>query len=260
MKKNYLSSTKLYNANIITGFFTRKNGLSKNNFKSLNCSYSSGDTNDNVAKNIVIAKEKINLSKTNTKILNQIHSNKVIFINKLNYDKSYKADGIITTDKNISLAILTDDCCPIFIFYKDCSFICCLHAGWKGCYSNIISKAFKKIEKIQSNKNNINVIIGPCLSKENFEVEEDFKKKFVKKDKINESFFLDTSNTTIKNKKLFDMRAMIKHQIVDIGIKNVEDVDLDTYSNKELFFSHRRSTHLGNLPTGRMINIIGFNN
>ena len=41
---------------------------------------------------------------------------------------------------------------------------------------------------------------------------------------------------------------------------NIEEIDKDTYSNKKLFFSHRRSTHLQNLPTGRMINIIGFNN
>ena len=42
-------------------------------------------------------------------------------------------------------------------------------------------------------------------------------------------------------------------------IKNVTNIDIDTYENKELFFSHRRSTHNNQLPTGRMINIIGFN-
>ena len=39
----------------------------------------------------------------------------------------------------------------------------------------------------------------------------------------------------------------------------IDDVDIDTYENKDLFFSHRRSAHLNQLPTGRMINIIGFN-
>ena len=42
------------------------------------------------------------------------------------------------------------------------------------------------------------------------------------------------------------------------NINDIEDINKDTYSNVELFFSHRRSTHLQNLPTGRMINIIGF--
>ena len=39
----------------------------------------------------------------------------------------------------------------------------------------------------------------------------------------------------------------------------IENIELDTYSNEELFFSHRRSSHNDKLPTGRMINIIGFN-
>ena len=54
------------------------------------------------------------------------------------------------------------------------------------------------------------------------------------------------------------MRALIKQQLIDENIYNIEDIKEDTYSNVELFFSHRRSTHLQNLPTGRMINIIGF--
>ena len=56
------------------------------------------------------------------------------------------------------------------------------------------------------------------------------------------------------------MRGMIKFQLKENDITNIEDIDLDTYSKKNLFYSHRRSTHKNNLPTGRMINIIGFSN
>ena len=54
------------------------------------------------------------------------------------------------------------------------------------------------------------------------------------------------------------MRALIKQQLRNENINDIEDIKEDTYSNVELFFSHRRATHLQNLPTGRMINIIGF--
>ena len=54
------------------------------------------------------------------------------------------------------------------------------------------------------------------------------------------------------------MRALIKHQLKEANINDIEEIKEDTYSNVELFFSHRRSTHLQNLPTGRMINVIGF--
>ena len=55
------------------------------------------------------------------------------------------------------------------------------------------------------------------------------------------------------------MRKLIRSQLYENKIKNVEDIDMDTYTNDNLFFSHRRSTHLNELPAGRMINIIGFN-
>ena len=54
------------------------------------------------------------------------------------------------------------------------------------------------------------------------------------------------------------MRALIKQQLRNENINDIEEIKEDTYSNVELFFSHRRATHLQNLPTGRMINIIGF--
>ena len=56
------------------------------------------------------------------------------------------------------------------------------------------------------------------------------------------------------------MRGLIKYQILKSNIKNIENINLDTYSNKDLFFSHRRAKHLNQNPTGRMINIIGFSN
>ena len=39
---------------------------------------------------------------------------------------------------------------------------------------------------------------------------------------------------------------------------DVYNIKKDTYSNKSMFFSYRRSKHIDELNTGRMINIIGF--
>ena len=185
----------------------------------------------------------------------QIHSSKIITISKSNLNDKYNADGMITQDKDIAIAVLTADCCPIFFFDKNASFISCLHAGWKGCYLNIIGVFCNEITKIQNNYTEINAIIGPCLNRKNFEVEKDFKSKFVEKNIRYDKFFFKSPG---KNKYLFDMRGLIKYQIEINGINNIENIDIDTYQNKELFFSHRRSTHMQEQPTGRMINIIGF--
>ena len=253
MQKTYFSKF-IKEANIIYGFFTRQNGFSKNKYKTLNCSYAVGDKKNDVDKNINLIKKKIGLEKSKLKFMNQIHSNKVSIINKKNFSNKIESDGSITFDKNISLAVLTADCCPVFIYDKNSSFICCLHAGWKGCLSNIINTTSKIINKKNLNKNKIYAVVGPCIGKKNFEVDIKLRKKFIKKNSNYDKFF-----KKIKNEKyLFDIRALINFQLKNALIKNINNFNIDTYKNERLFFSYRRSTHKSTLPTGRMINIIGF--
>ena len=248
---------KLNIPNLGYGFFTKNGGLSNDNYATLNCNQNIEDDKNILHKNINIAKKNLGLDKSKLKFISQTHSNQVAIINKNNFSTTVVADGSITQDKDVSLAVLTADCCPIFIYDSDINFICCLHAGWKGCLLNIVGSALKKIQTVQPNVNKIFAIIGPCLNKANFEVSFDFKEQFILQDANYDKFFTYIDNT---KKTLFDMRGLIQFQFNNNMINNVYNIDLDTYENEDLFFSHRRSTHNENLPTGRMINIIGFKN
>jgi len=255
MYKDYFTVNKLKNSQISYGFFSKQSGLSKKNYDSV---YYNSSNNDKThfKKQIELAKKKLNLEHCNLKLLNQTHSNKVVSINKNNVFDNFKADGSITKDKFIALAVLTADCAPIFIYDKDSSFVCCLHSGWKGCLTNIIKFSLKQIIRIQPDTSKVYAIVGPCLHKKNFEVDFNFKNQFLATNPKYNCFFFDIPK---KNKYFFDMRSLINYQFKSLGIKNIHNVNLDTYDNEKKFFSHRRSTHLNSLPTGRMLNIIGFN-
>ena len=54
------------------------------------------------------------------------------------------------------------------------------------------------------------------------------------------------------------MRGLINFQLQNCLIMTISNVNFDTYSNNNLFYSRRKSLHAGSLPTGRMINLIGF--
>tara|TARA_B110000438_G_scaffold282787_1_gene310125 strand:- start:26 stop:808 length:783 start_codon:yes stop_codon:yes gene_type:complete len=257
MKKNYITSKKYTSSKISFGFFTRQGGFSSKKFSSLNCSYSTDVQDIAVQKNILQAQKELLLDKKKIKFVNQIHSNKIAIINKNNFLNRFQADGMITQDKTINIAVLTADCCPIFLFDDENTFVSCLHVGWKGVHANIIKNALNKIIKIQPNISKIQAIIGPCLNRKNFEVSKEFKKNFIKINSNYENYFTEENKF---NKNLFDMRNLIKFQLLENKLMKIDDVDIDTYENKDLFFSHRRSTHLNQLPTGRMINIIGFKN
>jgi len=254
MKEVFLKINELNYPHINYGFFTRIGGFSKNNYSSLNCNLSSGDNQLIVKKNIQIATNLLNLKNKKLKLPKQIHSDIIKEINKTNLNNEIIADGLITSDFSIALGILTADCSPIFIFDKSKSFICCLHVGWKGCLLGIVKNSMQLIYKFNKNIDDIIIIIGPCLAKENFDVSINFKDDFIKLDKNYKKFFTKKN----RNKDLFDMRGLINFQFKVLGLTNIFNLKENTYINNELFYSHRRATHEKLSRTGRMINIISF--
>lgn len=247
-KNNYLIESNLIFQNVLFGFFSKKLNLDKKNFTNFDFK------NKNLTKKkILIAKKILNLQNTKTKFIKQIHSSKIELIDNTNIEKQITADGSFTFCKNISLAIITADCAPVFLFDNYNKVICALHVGWKGCLKDICTKAIIKLAQYGSKKKNITAIIGPCLEFKNFEVDNLFKKKFINENKNYNIFFRYE-----KNKEFFNMKEIIKYQLHKNRIKKVHSIDFDTYTNKDVFFSHRRSNHFKLKKQGRMINIIGF--
>ncbi len=254
MKKIYLNISQIKFPKITYGFFTRVGGYSKNNYESLNCSYTSGDDLAVVKKNIDFAKKYLKLKNKKLKLTKQIHSNFISEINNKNFKFASESDGLITKNSSIALGVLTADCAPIFIFDKRNSFICCLHSGWKGTLNNIVNNSINLIKKYNVNLDDIIAIVGPCLGKQNYEVSKEFKENFIAKNNKYICFFKNKN----KYKELFDMRGVINFQLKEKGISNIYNINEDTYQKKHLFFSHRRSIHEDKAFTGRMLNIISF--
>ena len=98
-------------------------------------------------------------------------------------------------------------------------------------------------------------IIGPSLNLKNFEVDISLKEKFINKKEKYKNFF---KKNPFSHKTYFDMRGLLEYQLREASIDSIYHVNNDTYSEESLFFSHRRESHRKALPTGRMINIIGF--
>ena len=237
------------------GFFNKTGGKSKKIYKSLNCGPGSKDNPLDVKKNLQIVKKKIKSAAKNIFLLHQIHSNKFVYINEKSKFKSKpKVDAVITNQKNTPIGVLTADCVPILICDERKNLVAAIHAGWKGAYKDIISKVIQFMIKKGSNPRNITAAIGPAISAKNYEVKEDFKRKFIKKDKKNNKFF------KIRYKKLyFDLPNYVKSCLLKNKIKNVETINIDTFDIDNNFFSARRALKLNHDDYGRNISIIMLN-
>ena len=173
------------------GFFNRDGGKSKGIYQSLNCGPGSNDKKLNVKKNLQIVKNTIDKNSKNIFLVNQIHSNKFIYINK-NFKinkKRLKADAIITDQKKLPIGVLTADCVPILVYDNVSKIIAAIHAGWKGAFKGIINKVIKFMIKKGCKRKNLYAAIGPCISQKNYNIKEDFLRKFINKNKKNKIFF-----------------------------------------------------------------------
>ena len=236
--------------NISHGFFNSSGGFSKGIYKSLNCGIGSKDKKKYIIANLTKVCKKTGCSKKDLVLLNQIHSNKVYSINKIP-KKKLLGDAAITNKKKIALGILTADCAPVFIYDPNNNIISAIHAGWKGAYKKIIKKTINNLKKKGSKVNNLIAVIGPCISKQSYEVRIDFYIKFVKQNKYNKKFF------TRKNKKIFfSLNEYIENHLRNNGIKKIEIIKKDTYLNKNNFFSSRRALKNNFDDYGRNISII----
>ena len=242
--------------NIEHAFFNSLEGKSTGVFKSLNCGPGSSDKKKNVLKNLEIVGNKIKAKSNKIVLLNQIHSNKLHYINKdskLNNSK-FEGDALVTNRKNIPIAVLTADCVPILMHDENNKMIAAIHAGWKGAYKNIITKVVKFMIKKGCSPKNITAAIGPCISVNNYQVRPDFIKKFIKKDKKNKIFFKKT-----KDKNYFNLNKYIHFQLKSLNIKKIDIIKKDTFIAKNNFFSARRSINHNESDYGRNISIIMIN-
>jgi len=234
-------------------FFTRKNGFSKGIYNSLNCGVGSKDDNKIVKKNIEKIAILLEIPPKNIIFVKQIHSNKIIDLDKRMQNRKISADGMITSQDSLALAILTADCVPILLVDKASNYYGAIHSGWKGANLRIIKNIITKFKNKKSKLKNLLVAIGPCIGADSYEVKNNFINKIRNKNKDYKRYFV-----FIRKKIYFNLRFFVEQKLLEHGVlkKNIEHINKDTYKDKKNFFSYRRSVHSGHKDYGRCISII----
>jgi YfiH family protein len=237
-------------------FFNRSGEKSTGIFKSLNCGPGSLGNKKNILKNLKTVSNKINAKSKKIILLNQIHSNKFYYINKNSKLKNnkFEGDALVTNKRGTPIAVLTADCAPILIYDKNKEMIAAIHAGWKGAYKGILKKVVKFMIKKGCSTESMTAVIGPCISVKNYEVKQDFIKKFIKNDKKTKIFF-----KKVKGKNYFSLNKYIYSQLKYLNIKYIDLINKDTFDMKNNFFSARRSISRKENVYGRNISIIMIN-
>lgn len=124
-------------------------------------------------------------------------------------------DALYTYEQNLLLCSFTADCVPVLFYHEANGLVGVIHSGWQGTVKEITSKLFTHLIQVeQCNPNDFHVQIGPALSQEKFEVDEDVYVKFKKLCYADE--FIDYNEET--NKYHIDNQLTVKKQCELAGI------------------------------------------
>ena len=213
------------------GFFTRQGGVSPAPYDSLNVTTRNGDDQSNVATNRDRALQALRLQQKNLAFLDHLeHSDRILSASKAAAGLEFNGyDAIITNESELAIGICVADCPVIFLASEEDGVIGLAHSGWRGTHANVVPKTIEAmVEEFGIDPSNLKAVIGPAIQVQHYEVGKDVAEMF------------DGRYVHLKNEKYYlNFLLAIEDQLYESGVREIENLDIDTYSD-ERFFSYRR--------------------
>lgn len=224
---------------------TRIGGVSEGAFQGLNLGSHVDDNPDVVQQNRLLLTQHLALPSPLC-WLNQTHSTKLLKIN-CDTQQGIEADAAWTDIENKICIVMTADCLPVFITDKQGSFVCAIHAGWRGLCDGIIEKSLQEIShKLKVTTTDCLVWLGPCIGKSAFEVGSEVRDEFIAQDENAQSAF-----TVYQDRYLADLHQLARLRLTPFNVAHITASEHCTLSEEDLFYSYRRDG-----KTGRMASLI----
>lgn len=281
-----------------SGFSTRQGGASRaycpeDALGELNLGFTAADDRELVARNRSLLAEAVTGDAATPLIsLRQFHSNLVVRVTAADAgrerpwkagvlsDRSsppgWKADGIITDEPGLLLAIQTADCIPVLVADRKRRAVGAFHAGWRGTVKRIVETGVGRMRfEFGSRPEDMVAAIGPGIGQCCYAVGEEVLSEFESQFSYGRELFrevYDSDAVRTKYPMLFltqrapghspigpslhvDLIEANRRQLMAAGVgeKRIQIVGGCTQCQPELFYSHRGSRG----HAGRMMAVIG---
>jgi YfiH family protein len=214
-------------------FTTRRGGVSRGPFASLNLGRWTDDEPDAVERNRQLLAEQLQLRYAYGR---QVHGSHVTRVQAMptadGAEVPAEADGQATTLRGVGPMVLSADCLPIALATPGA--VAMIHAGWRGLAAGVIAEGARALEELVGRMPQAAAIgpgAGPCC----YEVGDEVRGVF-----------------GAGGGRTLDLKGIAGAQLERLGVEQVHDCGLCTIcSDPELFFSHRRDKGV----TGRQAGI-----
>lgn len=222
---------------------TRAGGVSASPFDTFNMGDHVGDDPVAVATNRSRLASAIGLGDDGVVWMNQVHGDRVVTVAGPITGAVENADGLVTGNPRLALAVVTADCVPVLMGDARAGVVAAVHAGRVGAQKGIVIRAVESMVREGARVEDVSVLLGPAVSGANYEVPDAMA------DEV-EASVPGSRTTTAGGTAGLDLRAGITTQLRQLGITSIVVDPRCTVDDADLF-SHRRAA-----PTGRLASLV----
>ena len=206
-------------------FFTRRGGVSKEPYDSLNVSRKVGDDPSAVEENLALIREA--MGGMPSAWSRQVHADQVTRVSRAGFVG--EADALVTAERGFSLVVAVADCVPVALVGE--RGVGMVHSGWRGTLSGVVGKAAREM-----GESRVRAYIGPCIRRCCYEVSTELAEEF-------ERGF----GPWVVSGRYVSLPAAIRLDLDRAGVQEIHDLGLCTGCRSDLFYSYRKQGPL----TGR---------
>lgn len=222
---------------------TRAGGVSKGPYDSFNLGDHVGDDAKAVEANRVRLAEGIGLAPERLVWMEQVHGRTVGVVDGPVAEPLEATDAVVTKQAGLGLVVLTADCVPVLLGDETAGVVGAVHAGRVGARVGVVVETLKAMMALGAELERIEVLLGPSVCGECYEVPADMQKDV-------EKHLPGSASKSRKGTPALDLRAGLWNQLGSAGVGKIGVDPRCTFEERDLF-SHRREA-----PTGRLASVI----
>ncbi len=179
--------------------------------------------------NLGMTKEEITALDARTATAKQVHKADLLWVERFE-KRNREADALATLIPGLSVGVFSADCTPLLVTAVSAPTnkvyaVMAVHAGWRGTALGIAGKSFREFSSALLDRRGPAIrflaAIGPCISRESFEVGEDVIAAFPDAEALGLARFHRLEDG--KRKYLFDLPGENLRQLKEAG----QNLDLE---------------------------------
>lgn len=229
-------------------FTTRKGGISRGIYASMNLSFTRGDEEAAVRENYRRLSEIMNVPAERFVFTDQTHTTNVRKVTAedagcgMIKERSYSdVDGLVTDVPGLMLSTFYADCVPLYFVDPVHRAIGLSHSGWKGTAGRMGKVTIEVMEREYGTRaSDLICAIGPSICRDCYEVSGDVAEVFRKEFAGREAEILYSKGNGKYQLDLWKANEII---LMDAGVKreHIAVTNICTCCNPDVLFSHRAS-------------------